>query len=87
MSNPYPPVSPEMLPFLPHNDAGPTLLISAWTLTAVATVFLGLRLYCKFLGNRRLYWDDFALIGAWVSTTRILMAENSMVPPIANYRS
>jgi len=80
-------MSDPVSPLLAHNDAGPALLISAWTLTALATIFLALRLYCKAIGHRNLYWDDYALIGAWVSTTRTLIAENFMTLPMANYQA
>jgi hypothetical protein len=38
-----------------------------WTLTAMATIFLALRLYCKQKTGKRLLVDDWFLIGAWVS--------------------
>jgi len=60
-------LSPQQLALLPHNNAGPTLLIVSWTLTACATVFLGLRIYCKLLSHRSTYWDDWVLLAAWVS--------------------
>jgi len=51
---------------LPHDNAGPGLNVTVWTLTGLATFFLGLRVYCKFLGRRNLWWDDYILIAAWV---------------------
>jgi len=51
---------------LPHDNFGPNLDIAAWTLTGLATGFLGLRVYCKYLGGRSLWWDDYVLIAAWV---------------------
>lgn len=60
--------TPEQLAALPHDDAGPTLLTVSWLLTGLASVFLGLRIYCKFVGHRALYWDDWVLCGAWVSS-------------------
>jgi len=38
-----------------------------WTLTCLATAFLGLRIYCKLSQRRRLWWDDYILIGAWMN--------------------
>ncbi|KAE9366583.1 hypothetical protein N431DRAFT_495054 [Stipitochalara longipes BDJ] len=61
-----PPLSPQQLALVPHNNAGPNLLIVSWSLAALATIFLGLRIYCKFISHRSLYWDDWVLIAAWV---------------------
>jgi hypothetical protein len=51
----------------PHDDYGPQLNYGIWMLTAVSTGFLGLRVYCKFLRHRKLWWDDHVLIASWVS--------------------
>lgn len=45
---------------------GPLMRIVCWTLVGVSGLFLSLRLYCKFLKNRGLWWDDHVLIMAWV---------------------
>jgi len=60
-------MSPSLAPQLSHEDEGPLLLAVTWTLTGLATIFLGLRIYSKIAGHRGLYWDDWALITAWVS--------------------
>jgi len=52
---------------LPHDDRGPELLGVSWGLTGLATLFLTLRLYCKYSSRRRLWWDDYILIAAWVT--------------------
>lgn len=52
---------------LPHNDLGPVLNAVFWTLTAVAFVFLVLRLFCKYIRGRYLWWDDYVLIASWVA--------------------
>ncbi|KAG7284921.1 hypothetical protein NEMBOFW57_009536 [Staphylotrichum longicolle] len=49
----------------PHDDRGPMLLGVSWGLTALASAFLGLRLYCKLNIRRGLWWDDWILIAAW----------------------
>ncbi|KAI0458646.1 hypothetical protein F5B21DRAFT_500152 [Xylaria acuta] len=36
-----------------------------WTLTALAAVFLSLRVYCKICRGRGLWWDDYILITAF----------------------
>ena len=50
-----------------HDDSGPRVLISIWLLTGMATVFLAVRIWCKFLTRRLLWWDDYILILSWVS--------------------
>jgi len=62
-----PPLTPEQLAALPHDDARAYLRTTIWTLIAISALFLGARIYCKFLRHRGLWWDDYILIGAWVS--------------------
>ncbi|KAK4169829.1 hypothetical protein QBC43DRAFT_38585 [Cladorrhinum sp. PSN259] len=48
-------------------DQGPQVLAVSWALTTLATIFLALRIYCKLVGSfRRLWWDDWILVAAWV---------------------
>lgn len=51
-----------------------TFVASIWTTTALAMIFLILRLYSRWSGKRRLYHDDYFVIlsGAIVLTTAIL---------------
>ena len=49
-----------------HEDLGQQLNIAFWLLTTLATLFLGLRVYCKAIRVRSLWWDDYLLIAAWV---------------------
>lgn len=51
-------------PDAPNN--GPTVNIAVWCLVALATIFLSLRVYCKFRRHRGLWWDDHVLIASWV---------------------
>ena len=51
---------------LDHSDRGPLFVAMSWFLTALATVFLVLRVFSKLWTGRRLWWDDWILIGAWV---------------------
>ncbi|KAK0619105.1 hypothetical protein B0T14DRAFT_602995 [Immersiella caudata] len=60
-----PPLTPEEYAALPHDDRGPTIVAVHWSMTSLATIFLGLRLYCKRLTKRSLWWDDWILIFAW----------------------
>ena len=53
-------------PNLPHDDQGPQLNFTIWLLAGLSSGFLGLRLYCKFLRGRGLWWDDYVLALAWV---------------------
>ncbi|KAK3312689.1 hypothetical protein B0H66DRAFT_643870 [Apodospora peruviana] len=46
---------------------GRIMIIAGWLLTSVSGLFLALRLYCKFLKKRGLWWDDHVLIAAWAS--------------------
>ena len=50
-----------------HENHGPYLLRVVWALAALSTLLLGLRLYCKLSRRRRLWWDDYVLIAAWVA--------------------
>ncbi|KAH8898213.1 hypothetical protein GQ53DRAFT_817506 [Thozetella sp. PMI_491] len=50
-----------------HDDVGPRVMVSTWLLTALATVFLGVRVWCKLKSRRLLWWDDYVLILSWVS--------------------
>ncbi len=47
------------------NSRGIYINASIWVLQALATVFLGLRVYCKMLRHRGLWYDDYFLIAAW----------------------
>jgi len=62
-----PPLTPEQLAALPHDNAGPRLNVVIWVLTGLSGVFLCLRLYCKRLRGKGLWWDDWLLTAAWVS--------------------
>ncbi|KAK3388825.1 hypothetical protein B0T20DRAFT_86409 [Sordaria brevicollis] len=48
------------------NPQGAALLAIFWTLQAICTVFVGLRLYCKIIRGRNLWWDDHLLIISYV---------------------
>lgn len=68
---------------LPHEDLGLQLNLVFWLLTSLATVFLALRLYCKFHRGRRLWWDDYFLIASWVSRREMLIL--NCLPPYIHY--
>jgi hypothetical protein len=50
-------------------DYGPRLNVALWLMVSVAALFLFTRLYLKKCQNRGLWWDDYALLGAWVCQT------------------
>lgn len=61
-------------------DYGPQVNFTIWLLTALSAAFLALRVYCKFLRHRGLWWDDHVLIAAWVSTSsRFLCSASYLV--------
>ncbi|KAL2196798.1 hypothetical protein P885DRAFT_69282 [Corynascus similis CBS 632.67] len=68
-------LSPEELTALPHDSAAPKLLASIWALDLVATLFLSLRISCRLIKMRRLWWDDAILIASWVC----IMVESSVL--------
>ncbi|OAA65611.1 hypothetical protein SPI_02398 [Niveomyces insectorum RCEF 264] len=55
------------LALLPHDNQGPQLNFTIWLLTGLSLGFLSLRVYCKFLRGRGLWWDDYVLISSWVA--------------------
>jgi hypothetical protein len=57
-------VSPASLPI---ENLGPHMNIVVWVLVGLSGLFLGLRIYCKFMKSRGLWWDDYLLIASWVS--------------------
>jgi hypothetical protein len=59
-------IPPAML--IEHPDPSPTVDASIYAMLAIATLFLGLRLYCKTLHTRYMMWlDDYLLVAGWVS--------------------
>ncbi|KAK3496028.1 hypothetical protein B0T13DRAFT_529124 [Neurospora crassa] len=52
-----------------HRSRVALVNFSCWFLTAFATLFLGLRIYCKRYRGRGLWWDDYVLILSWISLT------------------
>ncbi|KAK4038326.1 hypothetical protein C8A01DRAFT_48028 [Parachaetomium inaequale] len=50
-----------------NNNLGPYLNRVVWSLAALSGLFLGLRVYCKLLRRRQLWWDDHFLIASWVA--------------------
>jgi hypothetical protein len=53
------PFTPEQLAM--HDNAAPRMLAAIWVMLSVALIFLGLRVYCKFIRHNRLWWDDYSM--------------------------
>lgn len=70
-----------VVPIVPilDSDPSPTVNAATWTMCAVATIFLGLRIYCKQIKARGMWWDDYLLIVAWVSRS-LADGFNRLVP-------
>jgi hypothetical protein len=64
-----PPLTPEQLAMLPHEDAGPKLDAVIWVLNGLATTLLILRLWAKWSRGRSYWWDDLFIAAAWVCGT------------------
>lgn len=54
----------------PVFNYSPQLNGTVWFLTAMAGLFVGLRIYVKAWKKRRLWWDDYFLIAGWVRRWR-----------------
>lgn len=52
-------------------DPGPLVNASIWAMTAVGTVFLAARIYCKTIRTTNMWWDDYLLISGWVSPLEV----------------
>ena len=50
----------------PTVDLGPQVNTAIWTLTILAGLFLGLRMFCKIWRVRKLWWDDYTLVASYV---------------------
>jgi hypothetical protein len=61
-----PPLTPEQIALLPHDDFGPSLIGISWVLTFVAAAFLATRVYCKTHFNGTIWWDDGVLLASFV---------------------
>ncbi|KAK9415249.1 hypothetical protein SUNI508_02097 [Seiridium unicorne] len=53
-------------PSLPHDNFGPQVNVCVWVLSSMAAAWLILRVYYKFLRQKRLWWDNYILIASWL---------------------
>jgi hypothetical protein len=51
---------------LARNPRGVTIVAVLWSFIAFSGLTLVLRLYSKLTRSRRLWWDDYFIIVAWV---------------------
>lgn len=60
-------IPPEMMFPMPSGD--PSLayrvLCSTWPMITISGTFLALRLYCRAVRTRQMWWDDYLLIIGW----------------------
>ncbi|OTA54964.1 hypothetical protein K449DRAFT_416906 [Hypoxylon sp. EC38] len=59
---------------LENSSAGHWVNAVIWVLIALATTFLGLRVFCKYKRGRGLWWDDWILIASWTGTLFFIAA-------------
>lgn len=57
---------------LAHDNLGPQFNVAIWVLTGAAALFLALRLYCKFIRRKKLWWDDWVLLASFVRLPPVL---------------
>ena len=50
----------------PHDDYGLQLALSVWLLALLSGTALALRIWCKHIRHKRLWWDDHFLVASWV---------------------
>ncbi|KAK4446246.1 hypothetical protein QBC34DRAFT_305332 [Podospora aff. communis PSN243] len=58
--------TPEQLASLPHDSQAVKMNAVPWALNSIASLFLVLRLFAKLWRRKRLWWDDYILIAAWI---------------------
>ncbi|KAH8897992.1 hypothetical protein GQ53DRAFT_593950, partial [Thozetella sp. PMI_491] len=51
-----------------------------WMFATLSGIFLGLRLYCKWIKLHRFWWDDNILIASWVCTLAAISLESASIP-------
>jgi hypothetical protein len=57
--------------------------VGLWSLFAGATLFLALRVWCKVTRRHGLWYDDYILIFAWVSSERLIPQDLAMHPLVS----
>lgn len=65
----------------PDDNLGPLTLRTLWTLLGISTVFIFARLVVKCRTTRRIYWDDFLMVLALVSSISRRMQETVLLTP------
>ncbi|KAK3681769.1 hypothetical protein B0T22DRAFT_445374 [Podospora appendiculata] len=49
-----------------NDDQGQRILVTIWILTGLSGLFLLVRLFCKLMTKRLLWWDDHVLALSWI---------------------
>lgn len=47
-------------------DPGPVVIAAIWSMFAISSCFLILRVYCRAIRTRAMWWDDYLLVAGWV---------------------
>ncbi len=66
----------------PDLGHGPMTRVFLWVMTSVSLVFLALRICCKVLKSRGLWYDDYMLVAAWVSSLPIQCYANDIATAV-----
>ena len=61
---------------LPHDNYGPSVNVIIWVLTGAAGLFLALRMFCKYIRGKKMWWDDYVLIASFVRSPSSLIFWN-----------
>ncbi|SPO07579.1 uncharacterized protein DNG_10274 [Cephalotrichum gorgonifer] len=72
-------LTPEQFAALPHDNAGPRLKATSWTLVSLATAFAAIRVYCKLSARHGLWWDDYMIIASWVVLFGLAVVTDQLV--------
>lgn len=60
--------APQVRSKMEHTNA-PTMVDSMWTITAVALLFILLRLFMKWRYGKKTGWDDWLITFSWVCSS------------------
>jgi hypothetical protein len=56
-----------MAPLTPTGDwaVAAKVIASIWSMLFITTTFLAIRLYCRAIRTKALWWDDYLLVASW----------------------
>lgn len=61
----------------PIETRGPVVFAVTTAMMVITTIFVGLRLFSRFYVVRRISWDDYFIILAWVSGIELTKGEEA----------